>query len=130
MANILVIDDDEDVRGLIRAFLEPDGHTISEATNGQEGLERHSLNPAEIIISDIFMPEKDGLQVIRTLSKSGVRIIAISGGMQFDNADFLNLARKLGAVQVLYKPFDQQQLRNAVAAALAKTVPARPARPA
>ena len=120
MAKILVIDDDEDVRSLIRNFLEPDGHTILEAGNGDEGLRQHSQDPAEIIISDVFMPEKDGLQVIRTLAKSGVRMIAISGGMQFDNADFLNLARKLGAVEVLYKPFDQQQLRGAVATALAK----------
>jgi DNA-binding NtrC family response regulator len=120
MANILVIDDDEDVRSLIRAFLEPDGHTITEAGNGEEGLRQHSVSPAEVIISDIFMPGKDGMQVIRALAKSGVRMIAISGGMQFGNADFLNLARKLGAVQVLYKPFDQQQLRAAVAAALAK----------
>jgi CheY-like chemotaxis protein len=120
MASILVIDDDADVRGLIRAFLEPDGHTISEAGNGEEGLRQHSQSPADIIISDIFMPGKDGLQLIRTLAKSGVRMIAISGGMQFGNADFLNLARKLGAAQVLYKPFDQQQLRAAVAAALAK----------
>lgn len=125
MAHILVIDDEEDVRGLIRAFLEPDGHTISEAGNGEEGLQQQGQSPADIIISDIFMPEKDGLQVIRTLAKSGVRIIAISGGMQFDNADFLNLARKLGAAQVLYKPFDQQQLRAAVSAALAKPRPAR-----
>jgi CheY-like chemotaxis protein len=125
MAHILVIDDDEDVRGLIRAFLEPDGHTICEAGNGEEGLRQHTEHPAEIIISDIFMPEKDGLQVIRTLAKSGVRIIAISGGMKFDNADFLNLARKLGAVQVLYKPFDQQQLRAAVSAAMANPRPVR-----
>ena len=124
MANILVIDDDPDVRGLIRAFLEPDGHAIAEAGNGEQGLRHHSQNPAEIIICDIFMPETDGLQVIRTLAKSGVRIIAISGGMQFDNADFLNLARKLGAVQVLYKPFEQQQLRTAVATALTKPRPA------
>jgi len=124
MANILVIDDDPDVRGLIRAFLEPDGHTIAEAADGEQGLRRHSQHPAEIIICDIFMPETDGLQVIRTLAKSGVRIIAISGGMQFDNADFLNLARKLGAVQVLYKPFEQQQLRTAVATALTKPRPA------
>ena len=127
MARILIIDDDQDVRGLIRAFLEPDGHIISEAGNGEEGLRQHGQSPAEIIISDIFMPEKDGLQVIRTLAKSGVRIIAISGGMQFDNADFLNLARKLGAAQVLYKPFDQQQLRAAISAALAKPAPTRPA---
>jgi len=123
MANILVIDDDEDVRGLIRLFLEPDGHTILEAGNGEDGLRLHTQHPAEIIISDIFMPGKDGLQVIRTLAKSGVRIIAISGGMKFDNADFLNLARKLGASQALYKPFDQQQLRAAVAASLARSGP-------
>lgn len=125
MAHILVIDDDEGVRELIREFLAPDGHVIAEAGNGEEGLRRHSQEPADIIISDIFMPGKDGMQVIRTLAKSGVRMIAISGGMQFGNADFLNLARKLGAVQVLYKPFSQQQLRAAVAAALAKTAPAR-----
>ncbi|HUK54271.1 MAG TPA: response regulator [Candidatus Binatia bacterium] len=125
MAKILVIDDDPSVRELIREFLQPDGHALSEAGNGEEGLQLHGQSPADIIISDIFMPGKDGLQVIRTLARTGVRLIAISGGMQFDNADFLNLARKLGAVQVLYKPFDKQQLRTAVAAALANGVPVR-----
>jgi CheY-like chemotaxis protein len=106
MARILVIDDDEPVRTTVRETLEHFGHTVIEARNGTEGLALFSHAHADLVITDIVMPEKDGLEVLRELRsmRPSVKIIAISGAGRDRGAVYLNTAKLMGAATVLPKP--------------------------
>jgi DNA-binding response OmpR family regulator len=114
MAVILVIDDDAQIRQLLRQTLESAGHSVIEASDGREGLvmfERHS--PA-VVVTDILMPDKEGIEVVRALRSRPAppRIVAISGGTR--DVDYLDFARKFGADRVLLKPFRPKELRDIV----------------
>ena len=106
MARILLIDDDDSVRTMLRLTLAHFGHTVIEARNGKEGLERVQQANADLLITDIVMPEKEGLKVLMELRKRKppVKIIAISGG------DYLHMAKLMGAAKVLAKPFSTNVL--------------------
>ncbi|RMH02977.1 MAG: response regulator [Nitrospirae bacterium] len=121
MATILVIEDDDQTRHLIREILEQAHHTVIEAKNGDEGIKRFHRAPTDLIITDILMPEKEGLETIRELRREypGINIIAISGGTERAHLNILDIARKLGATQTILKPFSMHTLLNAVHAALA-----------
>ena len=82
MSKILVIDDDKNIRSLLRDFLERDGYEVMEAENGKVGLKLFRENGADLVITDLIMPEKEGIETIRELRRdfSDVKIIAISGG--------------------------------------------------
>lgn len=114
MANILVIDDEPSIRSLIRAILEGDGHQVLEATNGRRGLQLYQEQSADLIITDIVMPEMTGLEMISELMTrfAHVKVIAMSGGLQSENA--LYIARELGARHTFHKPFDTEELRSVV----------------
>lgn len=116
MARILVIDDDPAVRLSAKLALEDAGHRVEEAVNGEEGLKRMRANPADLVISDIFMPEKEGLETIDEIRRNHpqTRIIAISGGGRMDPADYLEIAERVGADRSLSKPFDILQLLDVV----------------
>jgi YesN/AraC family two-component response regulator len=92
------------------------GHTVIETCNGREGLRLYRREPAEIVITDIFMPEQEGLETITALRREfpGVKIIAISGGGQRGRLDFLDVAARLGAERTFHKPFDLQEILAAV----------------
>ena len=114
--NILVIDDDEGIRTVFTRFLERKGYLVSCASNGREGLNLlDSVNP-DLVITDIMMPEADGLEVLMAVRARPVKIpvIAISGGMHAVPMDFLPLAKKFGAEKVLYKPVELEDLLSAV----------------
>ena len=117
MAKILVIDDDDTVRLSLRLALEDADHQVEEAGDGLEGLNRFQANPADLVITDIFMPEKEGLETIDEIKRlsPATKIIAISGGGRMDPQDYLETARQLGADQALFKPFDIAQLVAVVA---------------
>jgi CheY-like chemotaxis protein len=121
MARILVIDDEEPVRRLLTRILVADGHEVLEANNGREALEVHTKESVQLVITDIVMPEKDGLEVIMALRHDapGLRIIAMSGGGRFHQTEALLMAEPLGAVASLRKPFSIDELREAVGRALA-----------
>jgi len=106
-SRILVIDDDPQIREMIREVLERKDHTVFEADNGNKGLRSARSEPVDIVITDIIMPDKDGLETIAELRSSfpGIKIIAISGGGRRVDSDFLPAAQAFGADQVLYKPF-------------------------
>ena len=107
MASVLVIDDDIQVRTFVRKFLEAEGYEVREAGNGAEGVKAFRQQPPDLVLCDIFMPEKEGLQTIRELQDEfgKVKIVAMSGGNHHcSQVDFLPLARKCGAVSVLHKP--------------------------
>ena len=114
MASILLVEDDSDVRTLLRHTLEMAGHVVTEAWNGRDGLEQYTRVRCEVVVTDILMPEKDGLALIRELKRqdAGVRIIAITGGVGV--LDFLDVAETLGAQRTLRKPFSMNDLVNAV----------------
>lgn len=116
MSRILVIDDDQQIRELIREILERASHTVFEADNGVAGLQRMSEETVDVVVTDIIMPDKDGLETITELRKSypEVRIIAISGGGRRVNRDYLPTAQAFGADRVLYKPFRPQDVMDAI----------------
>jgi len=116
MARILIVDDEDMVRLTLRKFLETAGHEVFEAENGEKGLKAFQDQPADLVITDIIMPEKEGIETIVDLKKEvpDLPIIAISGGGRIGNMDFLEIAGKLGARHVLSKPFDRQELLRLV----------------
>jgi DNA-binding response OmpR family regulator len=108
MARILLIEDDNEVRTMLRLTLIHFGHAVIEARNGKEGLELFKYAKADLVITDIIMPEKEGLAVLIELREKQVppvKIIAISGGGRQNVTDNLRMAKLLGAARVLAKPF-------------------------
>jgi CheY-like chemotaxis protein len=116
MARILLIDDDDPVRTTLRQMLEQFGHTVIEARNGKEGLALFQPATVDVVITDVVMPEKDGLEVLRELRRMhpSVKIIAISGAERARAADYLQMAKFLGAATVLAKPLSIDALMAAV----------------
>jgi len=110
LARILVIDDDEQVLDLIKEMLKPGGHEVTLAESCKKGVELYKQKPADLIITDIFMPEADGLQTIMNLRRDfgDLKIIAISGGGKVTRIDFLKIAMSIGAMAALKKPFTQE----------------------
>jgi CheY-like chemotaxis protein len=115
MASILVIDDQPEIRTLLRAVLESAGHTVIEASNGREGLARYLQQPADLVITDIHMPELNGLDLILALTREclNAKVIAISG-VQGEATSSLDAAKQLGASQTIQKPFSLETFRAAV----------------
>lgn len=117
MASILVIDDDVLLQEFIQIVLEEAGHEVRCAGDGVAGLKAQRQRPADLIICDLFMPEKEGLETIQELHRDfpQVKVMAISGGNPHDGRmDFLPLAKQLGAAAALHKPFMPAELANKV----------------
>jgi two-component system response regulator (stage 0 sporulation protein F) len=114
MARILIIDDEPPIRTLLRLALESVGHEVVEAQDGRVGLTLYRQNPTDLIITDILLPELNGLDIILELVKEflNVKVIAMSGGTERGN--FLNTAKLLGARQTLQKPFSIEKLLSVV----------------
>jgi two-component system, response regulator, stage 0 sporulation protein F len=114
MAIILIIDDEESVRALLRSVLEAAGHEVTEAANGRQGLEQYRQRRADLVITDIAMPELNGLDMILELMREFLhaKVIAISGVGGEKNV--LDAAKLLGARQTFQKPFSMSQLLRAV----------------
>lgn len=117
MVSVLLIDDDPNIRSVVRTMLERMGHDVLTAANGEEGLDVFRRYRADLVITDLLMPFKEGLETIRELRilAPGVRILAISGGGRTLPATrALDLAKSLGADKVLEKPFGQAELSSAL----------------
>ena len=123
MSKILVIDDEEPLRMLLRSVLEEDGYEVREAADGRAGIASYRQEPADVVITDILMPELDGLDMMLALTREflDVRVIAITGEM--GQPDLLNRARLLGARHTLYKPFSLAHLLKVVRYELAHGLP-------
>jgi DNA-binding NtrC family response regulator len=119
MAKILVIDDDPSVTLTVSRALKSAGHSVTVAAQGEEGIRSFHEAPAELVITDIFMPEHDGIQLINHFRKLFPRlpIIAMSGNSR---AEMLEVALKLGVVAALEKPFAMNELLKAIDDALKK----------
>lgn len=117
MAKILIIDDEKQVRRYLRKILEAEGYEVMEAQDGKIGSRLYRKQPADLIITDIVMPEQEGIETIIELRRDfpDVKIIAISGGgYQMGPADCLRLAKGLGANFTLAKPFTRKKMLSAV----------------
>lgn len=116
MATILIIDDEEYVREVVTQIVMKDGHEAIKANDGKEGVCKYLEKPADLVITDILMPEQEGLETILALRgiNPAVKIIAISGGGSFDQMHILETAQKLGAYKILPKPFEVDDLRAMV----------------
>ena len=113
-ATILIIDDAEPVRALLRFALEAAGYEVTEAANGRQGLERYRQRPTDLVITDIAMPELNGLDLILELTREFLqaKVIAISGAGGEQNV--LDVAKLLGARHTFQKPFSMPRLLDAV----------------
>jgi DNA-binding response OmpR family regulator len=118
--NILVIDDNASVRKALTLMLESGGHRVSCAKDGTEGLRAFESEDPDLVIVDIIMPDKDGIELIREMrrAKPKARIIAMTGRGRFTNLDFLKMARAFGATDTLAKPIDPDELVSRVDACL------------
>jgi CheY-like chemotaxis protein len=114
IATILVIDDEAEVRQTLARMLA--GHAVHEAADGGAGLALAAELAPDLVVTDILMPEKEGIETIRELRRAHprVRILAISGGGQSGTLDFLDMARALGADAALAKPFRRSELLEMV----------------
>lgn len=118
---VLVIDDDRQVRDFVRAVLTANGYEVAEAGDGDPGLALARRRPPAVVLCDMFMPEREGLETIVELRKLAprTRIVAMSGGGAVCRLDPLPYAVRLGAARTLPKPFTDQELLATVAGALA-----------
>jgi DNA-binding response OmpR family regulator len=126
MAKVLVIDDDAAMRRMITRVLTDAQHQVIEAVDGRDGLRKFRAEAPEIIVTDIVMPEQEGIQTIREIRAGGstVGIIAISGGGgSGDGALYLTIAEELGADAVLQKPFRLAELVAVVDRILSRSPP-------
>ncbi len=112
MKKILIIDDEAPIRKMLKKLLEKNDYHVLEADNGKMGIDSYTKNKPDLIITDLIMPEKEGLESIRELKKLNpdIKIIAISGGGITDPKMYLNLASKFGAVRTFSKPIDNKIL--------------------
>lgn len=117
MTRILLVDDDELLRRMLRMTLIKMGHTVIEAGNGNEALRACKSEPPDIVLTDLIMPEKEGIETIRELRRlhPDVKIIAMSGGGRVSAKDYLIIAKRMGADFTLNKPFSNDELAATIA---------------
>jgi len=117
VARVLVADDEVSVRRFLRSVLEQDGYEVIEAANGKQALDEARAGRADVVLTDLVMPEQEGIETIQALRKNvaGIGIIAMSGAF---GGQFLEIARKLGAHAVLSKPIAAELLLAKVAEVL------------
>jgi|SRR5215470_1684014 len=115
-AQILIIDDDAETRSLLRSWLESDGYDVAVAADGAEGLEVQRKKPADIAITDIFMPGKEGMETLHEFHREfpETKLIVMSGGGRGGRVDYLEIARDFGAAKSFTKPFDMSDLSAAI----------------
>lgn len=127
MPRILVIDDEQLLRTTVVTILTRAGFSVEEASDGQAGIAMFHRNPTDVVITDIFMPNRDGLEIIKELKHSNPRtkIIAMTGGGHRRMMEIASAAKLLGADHVLDKPFESESLLAAINAVLITPPPTR-----
>jgi len=121
MAHILLVDDEQLVVDTLRAAIQSKGHTVETASNGLQGISKYSDTRFDLVITDIIMPDKEGIGMILEMRREtpDVKIIAISGGDRTGNIEFLKMAAKLGAAATLKKPIHLAEFFQVLEACLA-----------
>ena len=122
MARILVIDDQEPIRRIVRRALESDGHAVLDASDGELGMQLLAKQAVDVVVTDIFMPGQDGILTLRQIRKQypAVKVIVISGGDSTGLLDLRQDAELLGAVKALQKPFTAREMIDLVRSVLAR----------
>ena len=117
MADVVLVDDDELVRATVKQFLERDGHQVRVALNGNQALHLIDDREPDLVITDIIMPEREGIETLLELKKTRpeLKIVVMSGGGRIGRVDHLKVAASLGADATLVKPFTAAQLRTVLA---------------
>lgn len=112
---VLIIDDEDQFRSMLRQFLESSGYEVVEAANGEEGVKLFFEKPADMVISDIIMPEKEGIETVMEIKREfpDAKVIVVSGGGWYGTDLDFDMAAKLGAL-TLKKPFELQELSHAI----------------
>ncbi|GJL62996.1 MAG: response regulator [Nitrospirales bacterium] len=123
MPSILVIDDDQQVCGVLREAFEVAGYQVNIAGDGHEGTAQYRAAPSDLVILDMLMPGKEGFETIRELRRDfpSIKIIAISGGGEHLHVNLLDLAKQVGANHTLKKPFKMQELLELAASMLTES---------
>ena len=124
MPRILVIDDDPSILTVFKRYLVGHGYDVITASNGGAGLSQIENELPDLVVTDVMMPEKDGLEVVLELRKlhPGLPVIAISGGMRMAPMDFLPMIKKFGARYVFYKPVELEELLGAIRESLGEEI--------
>ena len=127
MAEILIIDDEPGVLRVLRKILESAGHSVTEAPDGEVALRHFEGQPADLVITDIFMPGMDGIEFLVHIRKAfpDARVLAMSGGGILSRDQALSDASLLGADQILQKPFSKDEVLEAVGRTLASDMEER-----
>jgi CheY-like chemotaxis protein len=121
MTSILLVDDDEQLRTMLSVVLRRAGYEVQVAIDGIEASNFYRSDPTDLIITDLIMPEKEGLEIIRELRKDypQAKIIAMTGGGRTGTMNYLKVAKALGAQELLEKPFPTQEILEAIRRVLA-----------
>jgi DNA-binding response OmpR family regulator len=116
MARVLVVDDESGMRQMLRQALERRGHTVDEAVDGREALLRFAQQQPDLVITDLIMPEREGIETIQALRQEcpTLPIIAMSGGGRGAPDDYLSMAGQIGADRTFAKPFRLDEILIAV----------------
>jgi DNA-binding NtrC family response regulator len=116
MARILVIDDEEGIRENLQALLADEGHEVTLARNGKEGVMIYRKGKFDLVLTDVIMPGQEGIETIRIIRQADpeAKIIAMSGGGRIKAGDYLDIAKSLGAARVFRKPLDLNELFEAI----------------
>ncbi len=125
MARILLIDDEQEIREVLRTVLERVGHDVSEAENGEIGIQTYRDQDIDLVVTDIIMPEKGGIDTIMDLRRDypKVKIIAVSGGGMCGDVSYLDMAIGVGADRAIGKPFVLDEFLAAVEELTGKAEP-------
>lgn len=122
MARVMVVEDDQGVRRAIARMLENDGHEVVEEANGHSALRHFAGDPVDLVLSDVYMPDMDGLDLLKRLREGfpEAKIVMVSGGGRLRAESVLEAAKALGASRVLAKPFSPEEIRDIVNETLAE----------
>jgi CheY-like chemotaxis protein len=123
MSHILIVDDDDDVRRLLRKVLERDGHVVVDCANGHEALRQVSARRPDLVVTDVYMPEMDGIEFLTNLREidPDLPVLAVSGGASASAEFVLEDAAQLGATAIMAKPYDINDMRKMVRDLIAGT---------
>ena len=116
MARILLVDDDDQVRQMLKKTFEREGYEVVEASDGVQAIEAYDPQSIDIVITDIVMPEKEGIETIRDIRTTNpkAKIIAISGGGRIQPGDYLNWAQRFGVEATFTKPIRRQEILDTI----------------
>jgi DNA-binding NtrC family response regulator len=126
IASILVVDDEEDVRDVLQGILESADYRVTTAADGNEASKLLAAEKFSIVLTDLLMPDRDGIEVVGELRKKypSTPVIVMSGGGRMRHVEYLKMAKTFGAHAVLEKPFKSEQLLTTIATLLAAKKPA------